>query len=913
MKQINEIDIVKELEMLRKENAELKLMYEKDIADRKRVEEDLITSRTLFGDIITFLPDATLAIDKDKRIIIWNKAIEEMTGVPAAEMIGKGDYAYTIPFYGVARSQLMDIIFENKNDIELRYLNVKREGDSITAEVYCNALYNNKGAWVFAKASALHDSEGRIMGAIEIIRDITERKMAEEALRQSENRYKEIIELAVDGILLGSREGIIVGANTYMQNLSGRTLNELIGLHISALFDKDEIIKTPFRFDRLKNEEIVLTERNLLRPDGKRIPIEMHSKMMPDGTYQSIFRDITERKQAEKLSLDIIDKNPMSIQVVDLDGYTLKVNSAHTKLFGSVPPPDMSLFNDFQLAQKGFGEFLQRIKNGEVVTFPELYFNVHDVSVELPDVPTWISVVAFPIKDISGKPERFVFMHEDITKRKEAEDALRISEIKYRTFIENSTDIVFCVNEKGEYQFTNNVFASTFGKDPNYFTGKTFWDVYSQKDADIRQEINKKVFETGLTQPVEVTVPLPDKTLYFIGKCNPIKDHAGHVILNITHSIDITDRKRVEEALKASETKYRKLVENSPDAIVIYVEGKIVFVNNECVRLMAASSQKDLIGKWAVEFVHPDYRSVVIARMKKAATEGVVLPLMEERFVRLDGTEVDVEVEAMSIDFENKPAVQLIIRDITERKQAELIIKKQNVQLKELNSTKDKFFSIIAHDLRSPFQGFLGLTQLLADETSSFTLDELSTITKDIHKGANNLYNLLENLLTWSQIQKDTIDFSPSKIDILAAVKRNIEIVNQRAIQKGIKIVNNVSENQAIYADEKMIDAVLRNLLSNAVKFTNKGGEIIIASKENDENLLELNISDTGIGMSEELCDKLFKIDEKVGSRGTEGELSSGLGLLLCKEFISKNCGNIWVKSEENKGSTFHITLKKYE
>jgi diguanylate cyclase (GGDEF)-like protein/PAS domain S-box-containing protein len=155
-----------------------------NITERRQIEEELRENRSRLADIVTFLPDATLAIDKEKRIIIWNKAIEEMTGVPAAEMIGKGDYAYTIPFYGEARPQLMDLVFLDREEIEARYSNITHEGDSLMAEAFCNALYNNKGAWIFAKASPLHDQYGNIIGAIEIVRDITAQKQAEEKIQQ---------------------------------------------------------------------------------------------------------------------------------------------------------------------------------------------------------------------------------------------------------------------------------------------------------------------------------------------------------------------------------------------------------------------------------------------------------------------------------------------------------------------------------------------------------------------------------------------------------------------------------------------------------------------------------------------------------------------------------------------------------
>jgi PAS domain S-box-containing protein len=188
---------------------------------RKRAEEDLCKSG--LTDIIKFLPYATLAIDKEKRIIIWNKAIEKMTGVPAAEMIGKGDYAYTIPFYGEARPQLMDLILMDQGDVAARYPNVVREDDSLTVEVFCNALYNNKGAWVFAKASPLHDHSGNIIGAIESICDITERKRAEEEKAKLEGQIQRAQKMESIGSLAG---GIAHDLNNILFPISG--LSEML-------------------------------------------------------------------------------------------------------------------------------------------------------------------------------------------------------------------------------------------------------------------------------------------------------------------------------------------------------------------------------------------------------------------------------------------------------------------------------------------------------------------------------------------------------------------------------------------------------------------------------------------------------------------------------------------------------------
>ena len=234
-----------------------------------------------------------------------------------------------------------------------------------------------------------------------------------------------------------------------------------------------------------------------------------------------------------------------------------------------------------------------------------------------------------------------------------------------------------------------------------------------------------------------------------------------------------------------------------------------------------------------------------------------------------------------------------------------------NEQLKELIATKDKFFSIIAHDLKSPFLGFLGLTELMADKTSTFTPEEFLNTSKLMHLSANNLYKLIENLLAWAQIQTGTINCIPQEFNLFNLVKQNIEIINQRALQKEISLINTITNNYTVYADVKMTDTVFRNLLSNAIKFTSAGGRIIVSAKEIEDKIVEICITDTGIGMSKEICEKLFRIEEKVGRIGTDGEASTGLGLLLSKEFVNKNNGKIWVISEDGKGSTFYFTLPK--
>ncbi len=243
--------------------------------------------------------------------------------------------------------------------------------------------------------------------------------------------------------------------------------------------------------------------------------------------------------------------------------------------------------------------------------------------------------------------------------------------------------------------------------------------------------------------------------------------------------------------------------------------------------------------------------------------------------------------------------------------QLEDIVSERTAELSRINAEKDKFFSIIAHDLRSPLSGLIGLTELMAKNALTFPPDELVDISLRLYNSSTNLGQLLENLLEWAELQKDSVVFSPQQLNLSPLVVQNIRVMEERALQKRISIVNEVREDQYVFADEKMIGTILRNLLSNAVKYTKSGGSVAVRSKNTDNEMMEISVSDSGVGMDEDLIKKLFRINEKVGSEGTDGEPSTGLGLILCKEFVEKHGGKIWIKSNLNRGSIFTFTLKK--
>ena len=244
-----------------------------------------------------------------------------------------------------------------------------------------------------------------------------------------------------------------------------------------------------------------------------------------------------------------------------------------------------------------------------------------------------------------------------------------------------------------------------------------------------------------------------------------------------------------------------------------------------------------------------------------------------------------------------------------EAQKIELDIK--NAKLHELNASKDKFFSIISHDLRGPFQALLGYSELIEETIDTASKDEIKSDIRKLQKTVEQLYALIENLLTWSTIQQGVIKYQLEEVELDQLVEPNLELFTPKAEQKQITLKNSITKGLIVHADSNMVNTILRNLISNALKFTPTGGIIEILTQSYHETDIEITVSDSGIGIKPEDISKLFRIDIPHTNTGTDGEQGTGLGLNLCKDLVEKNGGNIWVESEVGKGTNFKFTLPK--
>jgi signal transduction histidine kinase len=237
-------------------------------------------------------------------------------------------------------------------------------------------------------------------------------------------------------------------------------------------------------------------------------------------------------------------------------------------------------------------------------------------------------------------------------------------------------------------------------------------------------------------------------------------------------------------------------------------------------------------------------------------------------------------------------------------------IESENVKLHELNAKKDRLLSAIAHDLRSPFQSLLGLSEILSSEVETLPFDEIVKICVNLNKSINYQYQLLDHILEWARLQTGKIEFNPIQVELNDVVRRVISILTPAAINKEINLLPEIDKEFCVKADEDMLMVIFQNLVSNSIKFSYREGNVKISAVEN-ENYHQILVIDEGIGMDKSTTERVFSFDSKFTTNGTEGELGTGIGLMITNEMIEKHGGKLSVESEYKKGAKFSFTLPK--
>jgi PAS domain S-box-containing protein len=539
----------------------------------------------------------------------------------------------------------------------------------------------------------------------------------------------------------------------------------------------------------------------------------------------------------------------------------------------------------------------------------------------------------------------------DITVRKRAEEALAKEKFLINALMDSLSDHVYFKDLSSKFIRNNRAHATSFGlEDPSDAIGKSDFDFFTEEAATKAFKDEQEIIRTGKHILKEEKLTRKDQTdAWFSAMKMPLRDIDGNIIGTFGISRDITENKRTEfQNQVLFEISQGVTTTDNLDELLKLIHfsiGKVVYAENFFVALFDRKTGLFSF-PYFVDKIDPTPPPISISKSCTAYVYNTVRPLvltqsifddlLEKGEVELIGSNspswigiplqtpskvigvlVLQHYEKENVYSENDVkflvSIGTHIAMAIERKKSEDEINLKNEQLENLNAEKDKLFSIIGHDLRSPLSSFVGATQIISDEINTMTNEEIIEITRSMKISASNIFNLLENLLEWSRLKRDGIDFVQEQLNLNKYVNACASVFSEPARKKNISFYVSVSEEIVVIADKHMLESVIRNLISNAIKFSNTGGLINVSAQEIEGHFIEVKVSDSGIGMPPEIKNKLFMINEKTSRKGTGGELSSGLGLLLCKEFIEKGGGRIWAESEEGRGTDFFFTVIQFK
>lgn len=497
----------------------------------------------------------------------------------------------------------------------------------------------------------------------------------------------------------------------------------------------------------------------------------------------------------------------------------------------------------------------------------------------------------------------------DITERKLAEERLFESENFQRLLLESIDVGIIIIDPLSKTIESTNKFAeSLIGNTSENIIGKKCSQIICSQNSndcsDIDNGIETDNSESKLFRSDKSEIPIL-KTI------RKIKVNNQNKIL--VSFVDLTSLKETEKALKESSNKWEAIIAASPDGIgMISLDSKIILISDKLVEMygFTIDQKNELIGRNIYDFIDPSNHTQLKENFTKILIGEKNNKISEYLCLKNNGEKFYAEVNSKVLYNSNNVPSSIIFveRDITEKRKIDLEIQLKNEELIKANIDKDRFLSILAHDLKSPFNGLLGFSDLLSLNIRNYDQEKIEKYAGIINKTARSTFNLLEDLLLWARSQSGKIPFEPQITSFSKICQNVVDGLKLNANNKDISITYPMDNEILVYSDIDMLKTILRNLVSNAIKFTKNSGNIEITAEHTENNML-ISVSDDGIGISEKSIKKLFDVTSNYSTIGTDKESGTGLGLLLCKEFVEKHGGTITVKSEHGKGSSFSFTL----
>lgn len=893
-----------------------------------------------FNSIVRNIPDMVFVKDaKNLKFEFLNTAGEKLLGHKIKQIIGKSDYDFFPKKQADFFIKKDREVLKNKKLIDISEEPIKTPSGI---------------RYLHTKKIPILDNKGKSRFLLGISDDITEKKILEDKIKEyAEEKFKIIFDHSKDGIIIMDLKNMKFSLiNNAMCKMTGYKLRELNKMTVRDLHPKKSL---PYIMDQLDKQikgKIEIAKDILIeRKDGSTFFSDVNASIIKINNQKYIlglFRDISERKISESnqekvnRSLRVISAiNQSLIYVtsesillnqackiaVDIGGYNLAwvgylendknktINPVAQAGLGSEYVKKTSLTWSNTIRGRGPGG--TAVRTGKVQI-------IHDILTD-PSMKPWRkdalkkgykSVVGLPLKNkekvfgviLIYSKEVNAFCDDEIKILNELASDLSFGIITYRKnedtiklkkAVETSGEAIYMTDSDGIITFANLEFTNLYGYKNVDVVGKVTPRILKsgQRTKDDYAKFWNDLKMGKSIKDEHVNKTKDGRLLMVASLTNPIFNDKNNIIGFLSIQRDITKSKQIEDALKESEEKYRELVENSPDAIIVYIDGIIVFVNKECISLMRASKKEDILGKSVMQFVHPDSRAIVIERMNRSIKEKINLPAMEEKFIRMDGSVVETEVKSMPIKFNNKLATQVIMRDITERK--------------NLDIAKVGFLSVASHQLRTPLSMTKWVLEALLRE-DGFT-DSQKNKLNDLVYSNERLINLVEDLLNVSMIETGKLVVNKKIINLVELINNLVISLKSLSNKKNkiIKII--ISPNvKDVYCDPILINESLENLLTNAIVYSKEDSKEVIITVENRNK--DYLISVHNEGYIDDLSAEKINIFDKF-SRGLKSQeiepSGSGLGLYITKKMVEAGGGTIWFTSNIKSGTTFYITIVK--
>ncbi len=878
------------------------VMSSRDISQRKATTEELIRNEQKYRTLIETTRTGFVILDQNGLVLDANPEYVRLTGHHnLSEIVGKSVIEWTADHDKEKNTAAVGECFGKGyiRNLEIGYVDAK--GNITPIEINATLMQS-----------------GGVTQILTLCRDITERKKAEEELLIKDRA----IASSFNAIAISDLDGKLTYVNDALLNIWGYSAQEALNINAADLASsKDEINQI---INDIQEKGFSFGESIGIRKNGSLFNLQFFASLITSSENKPIamlstFLDITERKQADRFFKEVITKNPMSIQILDKEGFTLEVNPSFELLFGAMPPSDYSIFNDIQLAKQGMGAIFDQLRNGEVVHIPDTYFNVRDSISGLPDVPVWVKTIGFPLNDSNQKPVRFILMHENITARKKSEEALKTSEVNYREIFNAVNDAIWVHDiETAKFLDVNNTVTEIFGHSVS--------EALNMNVADISSGVPPFVQETAMELFRKAAGGQPQ---FFEWQCKHKDGHLFWTEVNLKRATiagkecvlaierDITERKQAEVMRREQENKLSSIFRAAPVGIGMVIN-RVFQECNDTLCLMTGYSREELLGKNAriLYTTDEDYEYVGKTKYRQIAENGI--GTVETHWKRKDGKVIDIILSSTPLEPDDlAKGVTFTALDITERKQAEeeKRILKERLQHAEKIEAIGTLAGGVAHDFNNLLMGIQGNASLALKDIDPThpTYENLKRIEEQVQSGAT----LTKQLLGFARGGKyevkptDMNEILEKISSMFGRTKKEISI--QRKHGKDL---------WSVEVDRGQMEQVFLNLYVNAWQAMPGGGEIYLETQNVllDEAIalslfakpgkyVKIAVTDTGTGMDEKTKARIFEpfFTTKGMGRG------SGLGLATVYGIIKGHHGMINVYSEPGHGTTFTVYLPASE